>query len=70
MKNSELLDLYSDYLISPFGQATATGFSALLRGAISHGQTQRWLAGEERTSADLWQGQSSRRFAKSRARMG
>jgi hypothetical protein len=32
MKNSELLDLYSDYLISTFGQATATGFSALLRG--------------------------------------
>jgi hypothetical protein len=54
MKNSELIDLYSDYLISTFGQATATGFSALLRGAISHDQTQRWLAGEARTSADLW----------------
>jgi len=29
MKNGKLLDLYSDYLISAFGQTTATGLSAL-----------------------------------------
>lgn len=54
MKNGKLLDLYSDYLISAFGQTTATGLSTLLNGEISHDQMQRSLAGEEQTSADLW----------------
>jgi len=35
MKNGKLLDLYSDYLISAFGQTTATGLSSLLDGEIS-----------------------------------
>jgi hypothetical protein len=52
MKNDKLLDLYSDYLISAFGQTTATGLSALLDGAISHDRVQRFLAGPQRTSAD------------------
>jgi hypothetical protein len=54
MKNGKLLDLYSDYLISAFGQTSATGLSSLLDGEISHDQTQRWLASEKQTSADLW----------------
>jgi hypothetical protein len=54
MKNSKLLDLYSDYLISAFGQTTATGLSSLLNGEISHDQVQRSLASEQQTSADLW----------------
>jgi len=54
MKNGKLLDLYSDYLISAFGQTTATGLSSLLNGEVSHDQMQRSLAGEEQTSADLW----------------
>ena len=54
MKNDKLLDLYSDYLISAFGQTTATGLSSLLNGEISHDQMQRSLAGEAQTSADLW----------------
>ena len=54
MKNGKLLDLYSDYLISAFGQTTATGLSSLLNGEISHDQVQRSLAGEEQTSVDLW----------------
>lgn len=54
MKNGKLLDLYSDYLISAFGQTSATGLSSLLNGKISHDQTQRWLAGGKQTSADLW----------------
>lgn len=53
MKN-QLLDLYSDYLISSFGATTATGLSALLDGDISHDQITRFLAGEQGTSADLW----------------
>ena len=54
MKDNKLLDLYSDYLISAFGQTTATGLSSLLNGEISHDQVQRSLAGEPQTSADLW----------------
>ena len=54
MKNKHFLDLYSDYLISAFGQTTATGLSSLLDGEVSHDQLQRWLAGERQTSADFW----------------
>jgi hypothetical protein len=54
MANEKLLDLYSDYLISAFGQTTATGLSALLNGEISHDSVQRFLAGERQTSAHLW----------------
>jgi hypothetical protein len=54
MSHDELLDLYSDYLLSAFGQTTATGLSALLGGQVSHDQIQRFLADRQRTSADLW----------------
>ena len=54
MTNEKLLDLYSDYLISAFGQTTATGLSALLNGEISHDSVQRFLAGERQTSIHLW----------------
>ncbi len=49
MANDKLLDLYSDYLISAFGQTTATGLSALLNSEISHDSVQRFLAGGCRT---------------------
>ena len=55
MTNEELLDLYSEYLISSFGPATATGLLALLGGSVSHDRIQRFLAGRKRTAADLWQ---------------
>ncbi len=54
MTNKELLDLYTDYLISSFGQTTGTGLSALLGGSISHDRIQRFLSKGEFTSADLW----------------
>jgi len=54
MANEKLLDLYSDYLISAFGQTTATGLSAMLNGEISHDSVQRFLAGERQTSVHLW----------------
>lgn len=53
--DKELFDLYTDYLLSSFGKATATGLSALMDGTVSHDQVTRSLAGQERTSADLWQ---------------
>ena len=49
-----LLDLYSDYLISSFGQTTATGLATLLDGEVSHDKITRFLASKPRTSADLW----------------
>lgn len=55
MKHDELLDLYSDYLISSFGATTATGLAKILGGDVSHDQITRFLASRERTSADLWQ---------------
>jgi len=39
MKNKELLDLYSDYLISAFGQTTGTGLAGLLNGSVGHDLT-------------------------------
>jgi hypothetical protein len=55
MNRKELLDIYSDYLVSAFGPTTGTGLAELLKGSISHDQVQRFLAGPELTSADLWQ---------------
>lgn len=54
MKDEKLLDLYSDYLISSFGQTTGTGLSALLKHEISHDAVQRFLSVEKQTAADLW----------------
>lgn len=55
MTNKELLDVYSDYLISSFGQTTGTGLATLMDGRVSHDRIQRFLAQQEFTSADLWQ---------------
>ena len=52
--NKELLDLYTDYLLSSFGQTTATGLSKLLDGAISHNQVSRMLASLKITPKDWW----------------
>src|SRR6476646_8008225 len=55
MKNKELLDIYSEYLISAFGQTTGTGLAGLMEGSISHDQIQRLLGKERFGSAELWQ---------------
>jgi len=52
--NKELLDLYTDYLLSSFGQTTATGLSKLMDGAVSHDQVSRMLASPRKTSKDWW----------------
>jgi hypothetical protein len=51
--SKSLLELYTDYLISSFGQTTATSLSRLLGGEISHDQVTRFLASPAKTSADL-----------------
>ena len=49
------LDLYTDYLLSTFGAATATGLSAMVEGEVSHDRITRFLSAQEYTSKDLWQ---------------
>ncbi len=53
MKKADL-DLYTDYLLSTFGAATATGLSAMLEGDVSHDQITRFLSAREYSSKDLW----------------
>ncbi len=52
--NRELLELYSDYLLSTFSHTTATGLSAMTGGEVSHDKVSRFLSGEEFDSALLW----------------
>ena len=52
--NKELLDIYSDYLISQNSYATATGLAALLDGEVSHDQVSRFLREKDYGSKDLW----------------
>ena len=54
MKKDEL-ELYTDYLLSTFGAATATGLSAMVDGEISHDRITRFLSIEDYRSKDLWQ---------------
>jgi hypothetical protein len=53
--NTELLEIYSDYLLSSFGQTTATGLSNLLDGELSHDQVTRFLNRDDYDSKTLWQ---------------
>ena len=52
--DQERLELYTDYLISNCGYATATGLSAMMDGAVSHDEVTRFLSEREYTSKDLW----------------
>lgn len=52
--DKEKLELYTDYLISNSGYATATGMSAMLEGDMSHDQVTRFISAREYTSKDLW----------------
>lgn len=46
--------MYTDYLISTFGSATATGLSAMVDGDVSHDRVTRFLTERAYTSKDLW----------------
>lgn len=52
--NPQHLDLYTDYLLSSFGQATATGLARLVDGGVSHDQITRMLSGAQQGSVALW----------------
>jgi len=52
--DKEILDLYTDYLLSSFGQTTATGLSKLMDGEVSHDQVSRMLSSSKMTSKNWW----------------
>jgi len=52
--NKQHLELYTDYLLSTFGQATATGLERMMDGEISHDKTTRFLSDYDYSSKDLW----------------
>jgi len=54
MKNPEIMDIYSDYLIASFGLVTATGLSKMLDNGYSHDKISRFLAQREFTQKDYW----------------
>jgi uncharacterized pyridoxamine 5'-phosphate oxidase family protein len=53
MKKADL-DLYTDYLLSSCGFATATGLSEMVEGDVSHDKVTRFLSARQYTSKDLW----------------
>lgn len=59
-----MLDIYTDYLICSFGQASATGLARLLDHEISHDAVTCFLSSEPKTSAALWH--VARAFGQSR----
>jgi hypothetical protein len=52
--NKDLLELYSDYLLSAFSHTTATGLSAMTGGSVTHDKITRFLANEKLDSSALW----------------
>lgn len=52
--NTDLLELYSDYLLSAFSHTTATGLSRMTDGAVSHDKITRFLSEKELDSRALW----------------
>ena len=54
MKNPQILDIYSDYLLASFCTVTATGLSKMLENGYSHDQISRFLAQNKLTQTDYW----------------
>lgn len=54
MMNKKHYELYTDFLIASFGQASATNLSEMVEGEVSHDSITRFLSSREYTSRDLW----------------
>ncbi len=52
--DKQLLETYTDYLMSSFSYTTATGLSMMLDGGISHDKVTRFLSSRDFISVDLW----------------
>jgi hypothetical protein len=50
----QLLEFYTDYLMSSFSYTTATGLSVMSDGKISHDKVTRFLSSEDFTPSGLW----------------
>jgi hypothetical protein len=55
MSDVEILDLYTDYLVSSFQKVTSTGLSALLDDSLSHDRISRMLGNRQFSQKEYWQ---------------
>jgi hypothetical protein len=55
MNKEDLLELYTDYLLSSFSYTTATDLSRMTDGQVSHDKITRFLSHNELNSSKLWQ---------------
>ena len=53
--DKQLLDFYTDYLITSTHQTTSTGLSRILANSVSHDKFTRFLSSGEFGSKELWQ---------------
>ena len=53
--DKQLLETYSDYLMSSFSYTTATGLSMMVEGEISHDKITRFLGSGNFNSIKLWE---------------
>lgn len=53
--NKQLLETYTDDLMSSFSYTTATGLSVISNGKISHDKAPRFLSSEDFTPSGLWE---------------
>jgi hypothetical protein len=54
MNKEDLLELYTDYLLSSFSYTTATDLSRVTDGRVSHDKITRFLSQNELNSSKLW----------------
>jgi hypothetical protein len=54
MKKEAMLDIYSDYLLSVSGLASATGLAAVSDNAVSHDAVTNFLSCNQYSAKDLW----------------
>jgi len=52
--DKEMLDIYTDYLISSTRQTSSTGLSRILGNSLSHDKFTRFLSGRDYGSKELW----------------
>ena len=60
------LELHTDYLLSIFGAATATGLSAMVDGEVSHDRVSRFLAQRVTTRPETYGCKSSPQSGRSK----
>jgi hypothetical protein len=54
MNQSQIIDLYTDYLLCTFSKASSTVMSQMLQKSLSHDQITRFLSKSEFSAIDYW----------------